>query len=295
MKVVENKLKWVVRLKNRFLSLTVHFLVTFNCFHPLPFISDCFHSLSINSNHFQLSLIVFDCFYTNLRVTAYFYLFFNHFWLFCIIFDCSHPFFMIFHHLRPLWLVFNYLYKILIIFSEIRLLWAIFIIFQVIFTNMNSFLIVIIYIWPLMCIFGFYNSFLLISKRFYQILDNTVFHVSRTFFLLRVRANPGQLRVAWPWGPGSRASKNGLDLAQPDPQTVYSQTMCTVNLGKVLPNDERVLLIPDMWELGRFNGKDDFGMGKALLLQEGLNTFRVGTGGWHDDSHQENSLLLKLT
>jgi hypothetical protein len=38
-----------------------------------------------------------------------------------------------------------------------------------------------------------------------------------------------------------------------------------VNSGEILPNDEGVFLIPDMWELGRINGEDDFGVGEALL------------------------------
>ena len=53
--------------------------------------------------------------------------------------------------------------------------------------------------------------------------------------------------------------------------------MRTVNLGEVLPNDERVFLVPDMRELGGFNGKDDFGADEALLLQEGFDTFGVGS------------------
>ena len=35
----------------------------------------------------------------------------------------------------------------------------------------------------------------------------------------------GQLSVAWPRGPGSRARENGLALAQPSPWTVYAVTV----------------------------------------------------------------------
>jgi hypothetical protein len=62
-----------------------------------------------------------------------------------------------------------------------------------------------------------------------------------------------------------------------------------VNPGEVLPNDERVFLVPDMWELGRINGKDDFGAGKASLLQKGFDAFGVGSGGWHDVSATHNT------
>ena len=37
-----------------------------------------------------------------------------------------------------------------------------------------------------------------------------------------------------------------------------------------------------MWELGRFNSKDDFGASEALLLQKGSDTFGVGSSGWQD-------------
>ena len=55
-----------------------------------------------------------------------------------------------------------------------------------------------------------------------------------------------------------------------------------MNSGKVLPNNGGVLLVPDMWELGRVDGKDDFGAGKELLLQKVFDTFGVEPSGWHD-------------
>ena len=60
-----------------------------------------------------------------------------------------------------------------------------------------------------------------------------------------------------------------------------------VNLGEVLPNDKRV--VPDMQELGGFNGKNDFGAGEVLLLQEGFDTFGVGSSGWQNVSTTHNT------
>ena len=44
-----------------------------------------------------------------------------------------------------------------------------------------------------------------------------------------------------------------------------------------------------MWELRGFDGEDDFGAGEALLLQEGFDTFGVGSGGWQNVSTTHNT------
>jgi hypothetical protein len=58
-----------------------------------------------------------------------------------------------------------------------------------------------------------------------------------------------------------------------------------VNSGKVLPNDGGVLFSPDMGKLGRFDGKDNFGAGKVLLLQKDFGTFGVGSCGMASRPH----------
>ena len=68
-----------------------------------------------------------------------------------------------------------------------------------------------------------------------------------------------------------------------------SQTMRAVNSGKVLPNDGRVLFSSEMGKLGRFNSEDNFGAGKALLIQKGFDTFGVGSCGQHDISPTHNT------
>ena len=37
------------------------------------------------------------------------------------------------------------------------------------------------------------------------------------------------------------------------------------------------------------DGEGDFGVGKALLLQKGFDTFGVGPSGWHDVSTTHNT------
>jgi hypothetical protein len=67
-----------------------------------------------------------------------------------------------------------------------------------------------------------------------------------------------------------------------------------VNSCKVLPNNVRVLLVPDMWELRRFNSESDFGAGDTLFLQEGFDSFGVGSRGWQSVSTTHNTKKIFL-